>query len=210
MGGDSNPQTNASLPSLEDLIAKYGDSSNTTWIEDKFQIWRHDPTGAAIGYAPSDHDYCIIWGNPLCERSQYPEVVDAFLRWMEEKRYKPIWTCLNEDMEKALAKDRDWRAVLCVQEDVLDPNKVDPEQNKEVRKHIRGAQRKGCQIFEEEEPSDDVKREIDGVVSEWKANRKGTQVHTTNVEPWRDTGHRRYFYARDNSGKVSTRLFFWS
>lgn len=192
-----------SLPSLEELIAKYGDSSNTTWVEDKFQVWRHDPTGAAIGYAVSEHNYCIIWGNPLCEHSQYTEVVDAFLQWAESQGYKPIWSCANEDIEKILAQNKGWRAVMAVQEDGLDPTKVNPEENKEVRKHIRGAERKGCKIIEEDgEPSDEVKKEIDAVIQSWKANRKGTQVHTTNVEPWRDTEHRRYFYARDAEGKV--------
>lgn len=195
--------TDGNLPALEDLIAKYGDSSNTTWVEDKFKVWRHEPTGAAVGYAPSVHSYCIIWGNPLCEHSQYPEVVDAFLQWAEEQQYKPIWACVNQEVEKILAKTKGWRAVVCVQEDILDPTKVNPEENKEVRKHIRAAQKKGCKIIEEEgEPSDEIKKEIDVVIKEWKAHRRGTQVHATNIEPWRDIQHRRYFYARDAEGKV--------
>lgn len=211
MAGDAKAQTNGHMPVLEDLISKYGDSSNTTWVEDKFKVWRHDSTGAAIGYAPSEHNYCIIWGNPLCEKSQYPEVVDVFLQWAEQNRYKPVWTCVNEEMEKLLAKDKGWRAVMCIHEDVLDPTKVNPEQNKEVRKHIRAAQKKGCKIIEEDgEPADEVKKEIDEVIKQWKANRTGTQVHTTNVEPWRDTEHRRYFYARDAEGKVRAEFSSWA
>lgn len=193
------------LPALEDLIAKYGDSSNTTWVEDKFKVWRHEPTGAAVGYAPSAHSFCIVWGNPLCDHSQYPEVIDAFLQWAEEQQYRPIWACVNQEVEKILAKTKGWRAVMCVQEDILDPTKVNPEENKEVRKHIRAAQKEGCRIIEEEgEPSDEIKKEIDVVIKEWKAHRRGTQVHATNIEPWRDIQHRRYFYARDTEGKVCT------
>ena len=204
-GDPRGSQSNDALPLLEDLIAKHGDSSNTTWIEDKFKVWRHDSTGAAVGYAPSDHNYCIIWGNPLCEHSQYIEAVDAFLQFTQALNYKPIWACVSEEVEKILTQDKGWRAVMCVQEDALDPTTVDPEQNKEVRKHIRAAQKKGCKIMEEDgEPADEVKKEIDQVIKEWKAHRRGTQVHVTNVEPWRDIQHRRYFYARDAEGKVST------
>ena len=42
-----------------------------------------------------------------------------------------------------------------------------PEENKEVRKHIRGAERKGCKIVEEpSEPSSEVKAEIDAAILE--------------------------------------------
>ena len=131
------------LPKLEDLIAKYGDSSNTTWVEEKFSVWRHPPTGAAIGYAYSNDDYCIIWGNPLCESEQYNEVVDTFLHWLEKQGKKPIWSCCNREIERILTQEKEWRAVMCVQEDALDPTKVEPEKNKEVRKHIRVAEKKG-------------------------------------------------------------------
>lgn len=193
----------ASLPTLEDLIAKYGDSSNTTWVEDKFQVWRHEPTGAAQGYAISK-EFCIIWGNPLCETSQYPEVTKAFLAFIGQKGWKPIWACANDALEKFLAEEQGWRAVMCVQEDGLDPTTANPEANKEVRKHIRAAEKKGCKIVEESGvPTEEVQKEIDEVIRQWKAGRNGTQVHTTNVEPWRDTEHRKYFYARDAEGQVS-------
>ena len=191
------------MPTLEDLIAKYGDSSNTTWVEDKFKVWRHEHTGAAQGYAVS-HKYCITWGNPLCEVSQYPEVASAFLQFVNEQGWKPIWACANDALEKYLALERNWRAVMCVQEDGLDPTKSHPEENKEVRKHIRAAEKKGCRIIEEHGvPNEEVRKEIDEVIKIWKAGRKGPQVHTTNVEPWRDTEHRKYFYARNAEGKVS-------
>ncbi|KAH8119712.1 hypothetical protein DFH11DRAFT_473 [Phellopilus nigrolimitatus] len=211
-GNSSSPDSStSSLPSLEDLIVKYGDSSNTTWVEEKFDVWRHPPTGAAVGYAfasDAGHDYCIIWGNPLCAPEQLPAVVDAFLTWVDQQRRSPVWVCVDRAVEQLLAEERGWRAVMCIQEDALDPARAQPEKNKEVRKHIRGAERAGCHIVAESgEPPDDVKRDIDALVADWKANRKGTQVHTTNVEPWRDFEHRRFFYARDKSNKIVGFLF---
>ncbi|KAI5116810.1 hypothetical protein M0805_007091 [Coniferiporia weirii] len=215
----AHPQANSASsnannqpPSLGELIVKYGDSSNTTWVEDKFSIWRHLPTGAAIGYAlsngDSDRTFCIIWGSPLCEHAQISDVVNSFLAWLENEGHSPIWACVGGEVERVLAEDRGWHAVMCIQDDALDPTRANPEQNKEVRKHIRKAQRAGCTIVvEDSEPSDEIKREIDEVIKAWKASRRGTQVHTTNVEPWRDTEHRRYFYARDAEGKIVGFLF---
>ena len=227
--------------------------SNTTWVEDKFSVWRHPATGAAIGFAlpnskrgpPGDaglgfapepaaknsfesqqsmidsnqpkingngHDrksFLIAWGNPLCEGRQLKEVVSTFLKWCEREGFSPIWCCVSDPTERVLAEELGWRAVCCIQEDVLDPRRAEPEKNKEVRRHIRGAQRAGCRIIEEDGvPNEKVRREIDKLIQEWKTSRKGTQVHTTNVEPWRDTEHRKYFYSRDADGKVKYQKTF--
>ncbi|KAG9802335.1 aspartyl-tRNA synthetase, partial [Aureobasidium melanogenum] len=40
------------LPSVEMLIANYGDASNTSWLEPRTEIWRDDATGAAVGFVP--------------------------------------------------------------------------------------------------------------------------------------------------------------
>lgn len=194
--------THSELTPLVELIAQFGDSSSTTWIEEKFCVWRHPPTHAAIGFAQSS-GYAIIWGSPLCHKEDYPVVVHAFLQWCKQQKLKPIWSCANSELEQHLVKDLDWRAVLCVQDDILNPSKVDPEQNKEVRRHIKAAQKAGCSIVQlEGVPEPSVRKEIDEVVEAWKANRNGTQVHATNVVPWDDTEHRKYFYAKDKNDKV--------
>lgn len=204
-----NGSSSGNMPSLEELIAKYGDSSNTTWVEEKFDVWRHEKTGAAVGYVVSEDDedkkkqFCIVWGNPLCEPSQLKEVIHAFLEFVHKNKWAPIWSCAGQNVEKILAEELQWRAVACIQEDALDPTKTNPEENKEVRKHIRKAQKAGCEIVKcDGPPSDDIRKQIDECIAQWKAGRKGTQVHTTNVEPWRDTEHRHYFYAKDAEGKV--------
>lgn len=132
-----------------------------------------------------------------------PEAIDAFLKWCDHEGYSPIWACADDRVEKILAETHGWRAVMCIQEDALDPRTAEPEKNKEVRKHIRGAERAGCKIIEEDGvPDEKVQQEINALIEEWKAGRKGTQVHTTNVEPWRDFEHRKYFYSRDSEGRV--------
>ena len=53
-------QDNMKLPrhaELVDLLAKYGNSTSTAWIDPGYKIWRHERTGAAIGYIDS-HGKC--------------------------------------------------------------------------------------------------------------------------------------------------------
>jgi len=49
----------------------------------------------------------------------------------------------------------------------------------------------------------DIKEKIDARVKDWLANRKGKQVHLTDIHPWRDMEHRQYHYALDKDGTVA-------
>jgi len=55
---------------------------------------------------------------------------------------------------------------------------------------------------------DDVKEQIDERVKDWLANRKGKQVHLTNIHPWQDIEHRQYHYALDKEGKMAALVVF--
>lgn len=85
-----------SLPSLEDLIAAYGDSPNTSWLDPFWSVWRHADTGAACGYAVSEK-YAVAWGRPLCDDSQIHEVCKAFTHYLKsEKNLKPVFCCIDQ------------------------------------------------------------------------------------------------------------------
>jgi len=68
---------------LAKLIANYGDASNTSWLDDRYETWRHHRTGAAIGYVKS-HGYAIVVGDPLCDSNQFSEVIHDFLPWIKQ------------------------------------------------------------------------------------------------------------------------------
>ncbi|KAJ4495004.1 hypothetical protein C8J55DRAFT_554613 [Lentinula edodes] len=72
-----------SLPTVPALIANYGDAANTSWLDDRYLVWRDVSTGAAIGFVPSSSGFAIIVGDPLCDKSQYPSVVSRFLQWLK-------------------------------------------------------------------------------------------------------------------------------
>ena len=69
---------------LENLIANYGDASNTSWTEDRNRIWRHGETGAAISWVPI-HGHAILPGMPLCDESQYTKEASAFSKSLKKE-----------------------------------------------------------------------------------------------------------------------------
>ncbi|RDX47067.1 aspartyl-tRNA synthetase cytoplasmic [Lentinus brumalis] len=189
------------LPPLENLIAKYGDATNTSWTDPAWTVWRDRATGAAVGYIPQD-GFAVTFGSPLCAEDQIPRVVKAYLAFLHEEGLKPVWCCVDKATERYLAAELGWAAVIAVAEERINPTEVDPaESDKTVRRKIHRAEREGVKIVEVGDMDDHTRQMLEQRCKDWEANRKGTQIHLTGVRPFDDMQHRKYYYAVDKEGK---------
>lgn len=188
---------NDTMPPLEKLIANYGDASNTSWLDDRFDVWRH-PTGAAVGYVKQEK-FVMITGDPLCDKSQYKDICQAFVKFVtHELHLIPMWMLVSYEVQRILAHDLSWRTLSCTEEQRVNADK----HQSTVGPKARRVEREGVKIHEVKIDSDFVKR-ADPAIEEWKASRKGKQVHLTEVRPWVDQEHRRYFTA-EKDGKINS------
>lgn len=189
------------LPPLEKLIANYGDSSNTSWLDDRFTIWREPMTGAAVGYCRMQ-DRAVIVGNPLCEVGQYHKVANAFLSDIKKKKLKPIWLLVGGDFESVLSHACNWNSLSCVVESRIKGDATDAE--KKARASTHKAELKTTFVPFDDEISAELKQQTEARIEEWKGKRKdkGKQVHLTNVAPWQDEAHRAYFFVHDGAGQL--------
>jgi ergosteryl-3beta-O-L-aspartate synthase len=157
---------------LEKLIANYGDASNTSWLDERYQVWRHEVTGAAIGYVPSKHDrLAIIVGNPLCDPRQYSYVTSEFIHWLlvkDNTNLKPIWILVDNRVEEVLGGRLGWSSLTCAAEERVN-NPV--EYNGDVQRKIRHAKAEGLSVAEVE-PTQDLRCKCDEGIKEWLSNRK--------------------------------------
>ena len=199
------PVSERVMPSLEDLIANYGDSTNTSWGDERYKIWRHAETGAAISYVP-EGNYAILPGDPLCHPSQYFRVVSSFLQWLKkETKLKPIWILCGLGLEETLGERLGWKTLSCVAEERVDTSKKSAESDPEVARKIRKAQNDGVKIIDLDHSKpvpEDIKIRANKRVEDWLANRKGTQIHLSVIDLFRDEKHRRYFVAEDKEGQI--------
>lgn len=178
------------LPPLEKLIANYGDATNTSWLDERFELWRHH-TGAAVGFVRQEK-FAMVTGDPLCEMSQYKEVCAAFITYInEELRLTPVWMLVSYDVQKILAQTG-WRTLSCTEEQRVDTDKH--HTNSTTAQKARRVEREGVKIHEVKCDEDLISR-VQPAIEEWKATRKGKQVHLTEIRPWVDAEHRRYFIA---------------
>ncbi|KAK8218215.1 aspartyl-tRNA synthetase [Phyllosticta capitalensis] len=192
--------------SIEKLIANYGDASNTSWLEPRTQIWRDELTGAAVGFVPQG-DYAITIGDPLCHQSQYVKTIAGYLRWIKKDRnLKPLWLLCGPDVEDVLATRFNWRTFSVAAEQRLDPTNNPAAHDHDLQRKIRHAEKEGVKIHDfplGNPPPQEVRDKIDARVKDWLANRKGKQVHLTDIHPWQDIEHRAYHYAVDKDGTIA-------
>lgn len=193
---------------LEKLIANYGDAANTSWLDPRYEVWRHAATGAAQGFVPVD-GYAVTIGEPLCDKSQAPQVISAYLEYLktERRKLKPIWLIVGERIEEYLGEKFNWRTLSPAAEERADPKNNPAFRDNDVNRKIRHAEKEGVKNFDlpHDQPlSAEWKAGVDKRIGEWQKNRKGKQVHITEIRPWVDEEHRRYFYAAEGGkdGKI--------
>jgi aspartyl-tRNA synthetase len=148
-------------------------------------------------------------GDPLCDQSQYTKVASAFLNWLKKdkstKNLKPIWVLVGHEFEEVLGAKFGWKTFTCAAEERVDATKNQAEKDHDVARKVRHAEKEGIKIreFEEGDPiPDDLISQCNDRIKDWHAARKGKQIHISEITPWRDMGHRRYFFAQDKEGKI--------
>ncbi|KAM0749578.1 hypothetical protein T439DRAFT_327258 [Meredithblackwellia eburnea MCA 4105] len=210
IGQTSIAQDRDDLPAA---IKKYGSASSTTWIEERYSIWR-SPLSTADrpriqGYLHSG-GFNFAWGNPICHPDDLKETAEEWVAWCKEHKNKFVFACIDGRLEAILAVGMcglHWQTVSCLREDVLHPDHVDLEK-KDVRKNRLKAEHAGVSVDELVVkgptwlPPDDVKQKIEQGLQRWKDSRKGTQIASSSLLPWVDSRHRRYFIAKRGSDIV--------
>ena len=190
---------------LEKLIANYGDASNTSWLEPKFEIWRDPYTGAAVGFVPHE-GFSITIGDPLCHQSQYTKTIGAYIRYVKKERHlKPLWLLCGSNVEEVLTSKFDWRSLSPAAEQRLDPGNNPAIKDVDLQRKCRHAEKEGVKIHDMPLGTpvpQDVREKIDKRVDDWLHGRKGKQVHLTDVHPWQDVAHRQYHYSTTPDGQI--------
>ena len=181
---------------IADLIARYGSSSATSWLEfARYKIWRPSvpiPQSSfppVQGYLRSD-PFVFAWGNPIVsDPSALEATCAAFIEWARSQKLRPIWLCVDGEMEKVLGgvgSKFGWSALSCIVEDFLDPRSVvelahshgGGSEVKDFKKNLRRAERENVQVREVQvdQWADAMKRQVEEGIANWKKSKTGIQI----------------------------------
>ncbi|KAF9482640.1 hypothetical protein BDN70DRAFT_874824, partial [Pholiota conissans] len=209
---------------IADLVAKYGSSSSTAWLEfERYKLWRPSepvPESAFTpvqGYMEQD-SYIFAWGNPLVsDPAAIAPVVRQFIQFCDAQGKRVIWACADRDLEEVLGSPEfEWSTVSCIYEDVVDPAHVldltSPESKgkegqriiKDLKKNLSRAEKYNVKVKEmlASDWTEEEKLAVEKGVEDWKANKDGVQIASTALMPWLDSEHRRYWLAKQDNEPV--------
>ncbi|KII87900.1 hypothetical protein PLICRDRAFT_42418 [Plicaturopsis crispa FD-325 SS-3] len=213
LNGNSIDAKNA----ITDLVAQYGSSSSTAWLEfSRYHIWRPASPIPESSFLPAQGymrrgKYIFAWGNPLVsDRAALEPTAAAFIAWAQGEGLRPIWCCVDHDLEVVLGSPKfQWSTVNCIYEDIVDPHTVlqltsDKEKGsggalvKDLKKNLRRAEKAHIVVAEVEKEgwSEEDKKVVEEGIEAWKKSRSGVQIASTSLMPWLDAEHRRYWLAR--------------
>jgi hypothetical protein len=188
---------------IADLIAEYGSSSSTSWLEfGRYKIWRPSvpiPQSSfppVQGYLRSD-PFVFAWGNPLVSDPAALEATcAAFIDWAKSQKLRPIWLCVDGQMEQVLGAEGSkfaWSTVSCIVEDFLDPHSVvelahshgGGSEVKDFKKNLRRAERANVQVREvqRDQWTDAMKKQVEEGISGWKKSKTGIQIASVRYCP---------------------------
>ncbi|KAJ3536705.1 hypothetical protein NMY22_g5913 [Coprinellus aureogranulatus] len=204
---------------IADLVAKYGSSSTTAWLEfERYKIWRpsipipESEFPPVQGYMTSD-GWIFAWGNPLVSHpAALAPTVKEFVKFAEENHLHPVFACVDAQLERILGEEMGWRTVSCIYEDYVDPAHLieltSPEHKgevgqhavKDLKKNLMRAEKYHVVVSEvkDKQWSDADKRAVEQGIEDWKKSRSGIQIASTTLQPWLDQEHRRYWVARQD------------
>ena len=181
---------------IAELIAQYGSSSATSWLEfARYKIWRPSvpiPQSSfppVQGYLRSD-PFVFAWGNPIVSDPAALEATcAAFIDWAKSQKLRPIWLCVDGQMEQVLgglSSKFAWSTLSCIVEDFLDPRSVvelahshgGGSEVKDFKKNLRRAERENVRVREvqPEQWTDEMKRQVEEGIVNWKKSKTGIQI----------------------------------
>jgi hypothetical protein len=181
---------------IAELIAQYGSSSATSWLEfARYKIWR--PTvpipessfPPVQGYLRSD-PFVFAWGNPIVsDPAALRPTAAAFIGWARSQKLRPIWLCVDGQMEQVLGGQGSrfaWSALSCIVEDFVDPRSVvqlahshgGGSEVKDFKKNLRRAERENVRVREvqPDQWNDSMKRQVEEGITNWKKSKTGIQI----------------------------------
>ncbi|KAK1064574.1 aspartate--tRNA ligase dps1 [Friedmanniomyces endolithicus] len=204
--GKDRAAAHIDLQPLEKLIANYGDASNTSWLEPRFEIYREPHTGAAVGFVPHQ-GFAITIGDPLCHETQYSKVMAAYLRFLKKEQHlKPLWLLCGHAAQEILGVKLAWRTFSVAAEQRLDPASNPAIHDSDLQRKCRHAEKEGVKLHDIPLGTPvpmDIRAKIDQRVQDWLHGRKGKQVHLTDVHPWQDMPHRQYHYSTTRENQIA-------
>lgn len=201
---NDNPQSQRSESKVKEraMIVRslrlWGDIASDAILSPKVFIFTVLDIDGLIGYRLENH-CAIVLGNPVCEEKDLVRLAMAFEEFCKQNKYSCIYAYATGTFS-AWAIDNLCQAYIQVANEVfINPQEDITSQTGRhaslVRRKIRHAEKEGVGAFEFFNDSEKIQQDLKRVRKEWLENRKGPQIHISDVLLFDDSFGKRWFYA---------------
>jgi lysylphosphatidylglycerol synthetase-like protein (DUF2156 family) len=151
-----------------------------------------------IGYRVESSS-AVVYGDPVCEQSNWPDLIQAFHSHCQKQGLNPIYVSTTDRFTKWAMRNGFGASVGFGEELVLDPH-CDPRKPKGdnghvVRRKVKHALKEGVEVAEYLSEDEKLEKAIEEAGAAWLQSRHGPQIYVAHVHLFKDPQGKRWFYA---------------
>jgi phosphatidylglycerol lysyltransferase len=190
-----------------ELVKKYGyNPGSYLTLEDDKKLWFSEKTEGVVAYGILS-DTIVVNGDPICAPKDFPVVLEEFRQWCEDTHLPCVFLGTNIDFMTYYEK-LGYTHTKCGEDARFDLPEFDiaGKKGQKLRANLNHANKAGLTTYEYkplEKQDKEIEDGINAVTEDWLDGKKsgmlGFTVGDTGLENPMD---RRYFYAKDESGKI--------
>ncbi|MCD8148577.1 MAG: DUF2156 domain-containing protein, partial [Clostridiales bacterium] len=151
-------------------------------------------------------------GDPACRPEDTEKLLDEYLAFCRENRYRPVFNSVSTDVSNLLRR-KGYRVLKYGEEAILDLESYSLSGGKKgaLRRNTAKLNRAGVILEEycpEEARNISLEREIAGLEEQWYAGKRLRLTYSVGDLHFEEPYGRRYFITRDSEGQLQTVLSF--
>ncbi len=187
---------------IEKCLCRWGDFPAETLRDPAFQFFHVPHVDGVIGFK-EELGCAATFGDPVCDTKDAPALAQAFHDYCKQKGLNVTYLISSEQFSRWAISNLCNVMIEVGQELTFDPQ-VDPlegSRNK-LRNKVNHAYHVGLSVEEFLGNDPELEKKIQAVGDQWLASRKGPQIYLANVNFFEDKKSRRWFYIKDQEGKI--------
>lgn len=182
-----------------DRVRRLGGACSTAILDPATLIFSIDSVDGLIGYR-MEHGTAVVYGDPVCRREDWEELVSAFHRECADKKRGVVYIAASQTFARWVNECYCETLIQFGQELILnpqnDPQKLTGTRASLVRRKVRHAAKEGVVVRELVTADPVIEAGIQDVCDRWVRERAGLQIHISTIRVFANRLGKRWFYAQ--------------
>lgn len=180
------------------LVRRWGGVSSDALLDSGCSYFQVPNVEGLIAHRPQK-GCTVVYGDPVCPPEELSRLTHAFHKFCSENDWNVVYIMASEPFAK-WAMDHVCKVKIEFGEELT----IDPHQDPRewhgthaslVRRKVRHAIKEGVEVREYVGADPHLEQDIENVCTAWLNQRKGPQIHISNVHLFADRFGKRWFYA---------------